>query len=200
MKHQRINLIVILLVSLSGLAAAAGAATAVPGPTDYAAFSRFITERNIFNPNRHPQSAPHHEPPPVHVAAAPTFELVGTMSYAKGIFAFFNGNRDDLQQALTVSGKIADYTVTRVHYGRVTLETTNKTAEVQLKVGDAMREINGAWQLASPGTVSLNSSPATNHANANPSTAIESSGGAPTPSQAQAILERLKEQREKQIK
>ena len=64
-------------------------------PPDYATFSRVITERNIFDPNRysHAPGAPRTYRPRSRsmVNSAPAFSLVGTMSYAKGQFAFSAG-------------------------------------------------------------------------------------------------------------
>ena len=61
----------------------------VPGPADYALFSRFITERNIFDPNRYPRYSsdqPNYHPPDIR--SAPTFTLVGTMSYEGDVRVF----------------------------------------------------------------------------------------------------------------
>src|SRR5690348_9065903 len=52
-------------------------------PLDFSAF-RLVVDRNIFDPNRAPRRGP---TAPVRTVDA--FTLVGTMSYEKGIFAFF---------------------------------------------------------------------------------------------------------------
>ena len=44
----------LLALALSGGHAAFAQSNGVPGPQDYAAFSHFITDRNIFDPNRVP--------------------------------------------------------------------------------------------------------------------------------------------------
>ena len=87
----------------------------IPGPQDYERFSHFITDRNIFDPNRvphdynpDPELCASHAPP----RATPGIQLVGTMSYGKGLFAFFSGNSEDLSSMLRVGGKIPDYTIT----------------------------------------------------------------------------------------
>jgi hypothetical protein len=202
MKPMRTTLFLTLAAALlSAPAPAQPGNDGVPGPADYGAFSQFITDRNIFDASRQPHQSSTHRVvsrPRTHSASAPAFSLVGTMSYEKGVFAFFNGNNDDLKQALLVSGKIADYTVTKIGYGRVTLETTNQSQTIEMKVGDVMREENGSWQLAAPGEVSFgdsasNSSP-TNHGAAGGG-AGSASGAPPSPGDASDILKRLMERR-----
>jgi hypothetical protein len=144
---------------LTGAEAQAQSSNRVPAATDYAAFSRFVTDRNIFDPDRQPHYTSTGTKPPVEKKrptispSAPAFSLVGTMAYEKGMFAFFNGNSEDLKKNLYVSGKIANYTLTHIGNGRVTLETTNQEEKIELKVGDVMREDNGAWHLTGQGEV-----------------------------------------------
>ncbi len=62
-----------------------GGGANVPGPTDYAAFSGYISVRNIFNPERYAPS----QPRPTQTITrtrpvGPAFSLVGIMSYEKG--------------------------------------------------------------------------------------------------------------------
>ena len=204
MKPMRTTLYFTLAVALAGTEAFAQSNNAIPGPTDYAAFSRFITDRNIFDPNRQPHHTTDHRTvprPSTHSASAPAFSLVGTMSYEKGIFAFFNGNNDDLKKALLVSGKIADYTVTEIAYGRVTLETTNQSRKLEMKVGDVMREENGAWQLAGPGEVSPGTGSSESGSSSRGAAAENSGSGSGTPpsaAEANDILKRLMEKREQE--
>ncbi len=202
MNLMRTTLFFTLTVVLLGTGAFAQSGNQVPGPTDYAAFSHFVADRNIFDPNRQP----HHTSgrtrtvsrPRPHSASAPAFSLVGTMSYEKGIFAFFSGNNEDLKKALLVSGKIADYTVTDIAYGQVTLESTNKNEKLELKVGDVMREENGAWQLSGPGEVASG----TDLSESSPAPSAENAGGGnsapPSTGAASDILKRLMEKREKE--
>jgi hypothetical protein len=106
--------LIVLPVLLAAPPPAFAQSNTVPGPTDYAAFSRFIADRNIFDPNRTPHDAVH-EPAyhPRVSRTAPVFTLVGTMSYAKGMFAFFDGNQPDLRKVLYTadSNSIAGFTV-----------------------------------------------------------------------------------------
>src|ERR1700744_4553388 len=121
----------------------------VPGPSDYQAFSRFIARRNIFDPNREPHYTSTYRRPTRRVinASAPYLSLVGIMSYNKGTFAFFNANDPDLKQVLTVSGKIAGYTLTSLSQREATLVSDDKTNQItlNLKVGDVLRQENGKW-------------------------------------------------------
>src|SRR5271167_1737375 len=81
--------------------AMAGGLTAQAQQTNRASeadFSSFqvISERNIFNPNRTARHRGGNRPQPV----ADAFALVGTMSYAKGAFAFFDGTSSDYRKAV----------------------------------------------------------------------------------------------------
>jgi hypothetical protein len=189
------NQLFFTLAVVTGVCAFAQSANQVPGPTDYAAFSRFVTDRNIFDSTREPHvsgrrivSRPHS-----HSSSAPAFALVGTMSYGKGIFAFFSGNSADLKKALLVSEKIAGYTVTEISYGRVTLESTNQTGKLELKVGDVMRQENGKWELAGQGEVI-----AENGATENAGSATGNSSSASASAAPNDILKRLMEKRAKE--
>ena len=90
------------LALAGGLSAPAQSNNTVPGDTDYARFSQFISDRNIFDPSREPRtrmtstrtSAPDTHPD----RRAPYFTLVGTMSYEKGMFAFFDSNNSDMKK------------------------------------------------------------------------------------------------------
>jgi hypothetical protein len=206
MKFMRTISFSLLAACLTGAVALAQPGNRVPGPTDYAAFSQFITDRNIFDPNRQPHftsSRPRASTRPT-AHSAPAFSLVGTMAYEKGMFAFFNGNSEDLKRALAVSGQIAGYTVTGIEYGRVTLETTNQAQKVELNVGDVMREENGAWQLAGPGDLPVTGSSGdqsgTNRSAASSTTVNTGTGSSPAPSAAEAndILKRLMEKRKQE--
>lgn len=135
-----------LLILLAGLTSASAQSNRAPGPADYTAFARFITDRNIFDPMRYgPVSRPR-----IDVRRSdPMFTLVGTMSYGKGMFAFFDGNNSELRQALAVSGSIAGYTVSEITLSEVTLQGPHTNQVIVLKVGDSMRQVAGAWQFAS---------------------------------------------------
>ncbi len=130
--------------------------------------------------------------------AAPGIVLVGTMSYEKGLFAFFNGNSADLKKALQVGEKIADYTITDISPNRVKLESADKQQQFDLKVGDGLRQENGKWVFSGAGDLPAEAG-ATETTSA-PS-GENSSGTTPAPSSANEpneVLKRLMQLREKE--
>ena len=200
MKLNRVN--IILLAVLAGGFVAGAQSNGVPGATDYPAFSGFVTTRNIFDPNRVPHTVytPRARTRVTRTrtaSSAPAFSLVGTMSYQKGYFAFFSGNDDGLKRVLPVSGKIAGYTVTQIVRGRATLETTNKSEKLELKVGDVLRQENGKWALSDAGE--LPAGTGTGGTAAARSAGGETPAAAPSPALGQNdVLKRLMELRAKE--
>ena len=132
------------------LALAGAQSNEVPGDTDYTAFSPFITQRNIFDPNRYPhETRTSHRTSPRR-NSAPQVTLVGTMSYQKGMFAFFSGNDWSLRKILPVSGGIVGYTVTAITTAGVKIQGADKK-EVAMNIGDQLRESNNGWVLVAQG-------------------------------------------------
>ena len=204
MKLTRYKKWLALALGLANGFLAAAQSNGVPGATDYAAFSRFITERNIFDPNRRPHDVtPRYRPlRPTHFA--PTFTLVGIMSYEKGTFAFFDGNNSDLQKVLyqSDSNSIAGFTVAKIIHDGVTLQTADKKQTVQMKVGDLMHQEGSTWQLAKPGEFAANTSGEDSGTSAATDDASDDSGGSASPSAAEPndILKKLMQQREQELK
>jgi hypothetical protein len=166
--------------------------------TDFRSFE-VIVQRNIFDPNRYPHtgSIRHRET----YRGVPTFSLAGTMSYRKGMFAFFNGTSDVYQKALQTGGKIAGYTVTKITFEGAQIEADGKT--INLKVGDAMRQNGSGWELSVAGqwtdesssSMADSGSPGTNAAPG------ATSAPAPTISGDQSdVLKRLMEKRAQELK
>lgn len=179
------------------LAADARAQSKLPGPQDYTAFSQFIANRNIFDPSRQPHYTSAR--PTVrrsHVNTTPDLQLVGTMSYEKGWFAFFNGNGPELKKVLAVQGGIADHTVTEITASQVTLAATNQPASLVLRVGQGLRQEGGKWVFSEGG----------NGAPADPDEGRGSSGkdssgasaAAPSANESNDVLKRLMQLREKE--
>ena len=193
--------IIILALALAGGFGAFAQTNNIPPATDYSALSRFVTDRNIFDPNRQPHYTSSRTrtktTPRIHSASAPAFTLVGTMSYEKGLFAFFSGNDADLKKVLPATGKIAGYTVVEIAPGRVTLTTTNTTEKLELKVGDVVRQENGKWELS--GTTETAAGSSRLPAETTGSAASENSTAAPSPALEQNdVLKRLMEKRAKE--
>jgi len=204
MKLMRTKIFFTLALVLAGGGAFAQTRNQVPGPTDYAQFSRFVTDRNIFDPERQPrytssgQRRTIRTPRTPRSSSAPAFALVGTMNYEKGLFAFFSGNNDDLKKVLPAREKIAGYTVTEIAPGRATLEATNAPGQLHLKVGDVMRWESGKWELAGVEDVPTGESSRPTEA-ASPAAGGDNSTAAPAAAgEANDVLKRLMEKRAKE--
>ena len=162
------------------------------GPTgkiDFATF-KLIGERNIFSPSRtsrSPASEPRRQP------KIDSFSLVGTMSYEKGDFAFFDGSGSDYKKALKADDSIAGYKVVEVAADEVTLEREGKT--LKMRMGSQMRrEDDGAWELKN--NARSESAVAASSADGTTSSGDSSgdSGG------ADDVLQRLLKKREQELK
>jgi hypothetical protein len=205
MKMTRTKIILATAFALAnGFFAAAQSNNNVPGPEDYARFSPFITERNIFDPNRYPRysrnSTRTYRPTRAN-RSAPTFALVGTMSYTKGMFAFFDGNNSDLRKVLSQSGTIAGYTVTEVTATGVTLQSADKKQTLQLKIGDSMRQEGTAWRLAGSGESFSTSSSSESESSAGGESSSPAADTAPSPAlEGNDVLKKLMQQREQEMK
>jgi len=128
--------------------------------------------------------------------------LVGTMSYDKGLFAFFDSNNQDMKKIIGAGDEIGIYTVKDITKNLVTLAGKDKK-EFTMKVGEQMRQESGVWQVSE--AVDSGSSPAPAEATG----ANDSSTGATdaqpaeaaTPSsnlEANDVLKRLMELRAKE--
>ncbi len=112
---------------------------------------KLIMERNIFNPNR---SASRSERPVTtrseserrRPARTETFALVGTMSYEKGRYAFFDGSSSEFRKVLQAADTIAGYKIAEITTSHVRLEADGKA--VELPVGTQMKKQDeGEWSL-----------------------------------------------------
>ncbi len=194
-------ILTLLAFALAGGSAALAQSNKVPGPEDYGSFSRFITDRNIFDPNRQPHYSSGDRPRVrVHThipVSAPSFAFVGAMNYSKGLFAFFSGNSAEYKKILVNQQDIAGYIVSDISLTSVTLDSADKKEHLELKVGDVMRQVDNKWVLTGPGEItgsadssSASSSPASS------STTTSSTPAASGPTSD--ILQRLKQLREKE--
>ncbi len=201
MKLPRTQFILALALAVTA-AALAQSNNSPPGATDYAQFSRFIASRNIFDPNRQPHYTSSRttrttRTTRTHSPSTPAFTFVGTMSYEKGLFAFFSGNSEELKQVLPVGKKIAGYTVTEVSQGRVTLAAADKKGNLELRIGDVMRQENGKWELSGSGEVPAGDSTSTPDAASAPGGDSAAAAISPT-SEPNDILKKLMEKRAKE--
>ncbi|HEY2951743.1 MAG TPA: hypothetical protein VGK40_04120 [Verrucomicrobiae bacterium] len=180
------------LLCLLGTALTAGAqetnSPARPARLNYDSF-RIISQRNIFNPNRSsrgdrtPIMTTRREPD--RRVRTESFALVGTMSYEKGSFAFFDGTSSQYQRTLQPADTIAGYTITDIASSHVKLESTNSQT-IELPVGMEMRRRDeGEWLLAV-------------RAESQGSSSRVSSSGASAGGDADEIMKRLIQKREQE--
>jgi hypothetical protein len=154
-----------------------------------------IQHNNIFDPNRRPyfQSPPGRTNRP----AIEGFALRGTMSYAKGRFAFFDGTGDEYNKVLGVGGIIAGYTVKNITQNDVTLAANGK--DFKLPVGRQVRKQNGNWQMGRPIETTNDESNGGDEAQA-----TEGNDSSATPASANAqmseVLKRLMAAKEQELK
>ena len=204
MRFTRTKIILLTAITLAGNFSAAAQSNA-PGDTDYAKFSSIITDRNIFDPNRYPhnsRSTPTRTKTRTRTRApgTPFIALVGTMSYEKGLFAFFNANDSDLKKILTAGDEIAGYTVKEITASAVTLTDKDKK-EITMKIGDQMHQDGSAWKLNddSSGTAPANEAPPTTETDSSASGTTEAPAAAPSANlEGNDILKKLMEKRAKE--
>ncbi|HEY2083561.1 MAG TPA: hypothetical protein VGI88_12315, partial [Verrucomicrobiae bacterium] len=149
-----------------------------------------ITRRNIFDPNRSPRYVPtnytQHSRP-----AVESLDLVGTMSYPKGKFAFFDGSSSQYKKVLEPGADIAGYTVKDISPTTVTLAANGK--EFEMKVGAELRnEAGGGWHLSS-----RTEAPASSD-NVSTDTATSATPPAGLSPEMNDVYKRLMEQRKKE--
>jgi hypothetical protein len=141
----------------------AGDTNSTSSPLAYSAF-RLVADRNIFDPNRAPRTT---RPGAQPAKATDSFTLVGTLSYEKGEFAFFDGTSSDYKKAVKTNDVIAGYKIAAISNDSVKLE--QNTNVVELAVGTQMRRReDGSWthvaaaesyQPASSGPTASSSAP-----------------------------------------
>jgi hypothetical protein len=175
------------------------ASFAAPETNSYPTLDSFqiIGTKNIFDPNRYRLRETTSQAPRTRLNA---FALVGTMSYSKGQFAFFDGTSSDYKKVIEPGGNVAGYTVKEITQDAVTLAANGK--EFQMKVGTQMRnQGNNKWLLAGhiiddTPDESTNGSTGENAAAAAES-ATPPAAGSPEMSD---VLKRLMQQRQQELK
>lgn len=153
---------------------------------DFVAF-QIVSERNIFNPHRSKRSGdrPPPRPEPEKRVKMDRFALLGTMSYEKGRYAFFDGSSSDFRKVAKPEDLIAGFKITEIAPTCVKLQLTNGTL-LELCVGMQMKRSEDAdWQLAGRADGSNGSS----------SSGSSSSSGNSTP-ESDDVLKRLLQRRE----
>ena len=164
---------------------------------NYGSF-QIITDRNIFNQSRSGgRSRNYTRTRSERRPRTDAFTLRGTMSYEKGLFAFFDGTSSDYRKAVQPVDTIAGFKVLSVSPESVKLEANGK--QVDLQVGMQMKRPEGGdWQLADAGeTFDASSSSSgtgdTNTTPANTTETVASTGG------ESDALKRLMQKREQEL-
>ena len=176
-----------------GVFAAEATNVVAAGPSsrmDYVSF-RVVAERNIFNPHRSKRSGDRPPPrtEPEKRVVMDRFALLGTMSYEKGRYAFFDGSSADLRKVAKPEDSIAGFRIAEVAPTCVKLQLTNGQL-LELCVGMQMKRSEGTdWELAGKAEGSSGSGLS--------SGAGGSSSGSSTP-EPDDVLKRLLQKREQE--
>ena len=187
MKTTRL-LILMLLAAADPLCAAEGTNVA-SSRNDYVAF-RVISDRNIFNPKRSSRTAGQTivRTEPERVVRTERFALLGTMSYEKGRYAFFDGSGSDFRKVAKPEDMIAGFRISEVAPTCVKLLTTNGTI-LELCVGMQMKKREDAdWELAGKADAAESTGRA--------STSTTSSSSSASTPESDDVLKRLLQRRE----
>ena len=135
-----------LVMALLGASRLAGAQTATNAPStrDFTAF-KIIVERNIFNPNRRPNSREDRgeAPKPVKTDG---LSLVGTLVYDQAAYAFFDGSDARFKTVLKTSNTLGGLTLVEIAPDRVKFNTASNTLELPLGM-QLKRQEEGPWLL-----------------------------------------------------
>ena len=147
------------------MGAAVGATSTNANGTDFPSF-RIIAERNIFDASRTGVRVFTSRGSKERVVRYETFSLLGTMSYEKGTFAFFDGSSSEFRKTLKPMDSIGSFKLVGVAPNYVRLLDTAKprfapstnaapVKPIELRVGMQMRhEAGGPWSLAGQATPS----------------------------------------------
>ncbi len=153
---------------------------------DYVSF-RMIADRNIFNPHRAKgvPNRPPQRPEPERIIQMDRFALLGTMSYEKGRYAFFDGSSTEFRKVAKPEDSIAGFKIAEVAPTCVKLLLTNGQL-LELCVGMQMKKSEEqGWQLAGKAETAAGTS------SASTSGSSSSSSG----SESEDVLKRLLEKR-----
>ena len=184
-------LIVAMFVAISAKASDAAAPTNTAAGSSFESF-KIISERNIFNQNRSSRTARRDDARSKPAPVVHALSLVGTMSFDKGTFAFFDGSRPEYKKPLKAGEKIAGYEIKEIKPNGVKI--ANETNQFELKVGQQLRrEDDAEWQIASARDAVV-----TNAANSGSETENPSSPSGASGSEDEA-LKRLMEKRAKEL-
>jgi hypothetical protein len=145
MKRNIHHYAILMLLLAAGRLAAAEETNSV-SPQDLSAF-KIISERNIFNASRSAGRSSRPRPVQERAAKVESFTLVGTMSYEKGRFAFFDGTSTAYRKTVKPADTIAGYKINDISSNHIQLAAANNQT-IDLQVGMQMkRQDEGPWSL-----------------------------------------------------
>jgi hypothetical protein len=154
---------------------------------DYGAF-KIITQRNIFDPNRSASSGRRTDSPKP--AKTESFALIGTLSYEKGAYAFFDGSSSSYRVARQIGDAIGGHKIVEITTDGVKLDANGQ--QVELSVGMQMKKQDeGEWRAAGRAESFSAAAPAT----ASNEKAESSAGG-----EESDVLKKLLQKREQELK
>jgi len=184
-------LIVAMFVAISAKASDVAAPTNTASGSSFESF-KIISDRNIFNQNRSSRTARRDDTRSKPAPVVHSLSLVGTMSFEKGTFAFFDGSRAEYKKPLKAGEKIAGYEIKEINPNGVKI--ANETNQFELKVGQQLRREDGAeWQIASAREAVVTNAADFGSGTENPSSSTGASGS------EDEALKRLMEKRAKEL-
>jgi hypothetical protein len=151
---------------------------------DLGAF-KLIADRNIFNSTRSARVS-RAGSEPSRRSNPETLTLVGTMSYEKGVYAFFDGSKSDYRRVLEIGKSIANHKLVAVSADAVTLQVSTNTFE--LRIGGQLRKGEDRWEAVA------GSAPTRETSSATPSATPAA------PGDEDEVVRRLMQQREQELK
>jgi hypothetical protein len=162
MKPNRLYKIVFAALFAAQSFLAAAQTNSADAPVDYSTFTKFIAQRNIFDPNRLPNVPTVYRPRPIITTRfnqVDSFSLVGVIGYGEGqlagVYAFFDGSNLQYQKSAQVNDSIATFKVSAITADSVTLVSGTNT--ITLGIGEQLHDSGGGhWVFANGTTVSYN--------------------------------------------
>jgi hypothetical protein len=129
------------------------------------------------------------------VARTDWFTLVGTMTYEKGQFAFFEGTSSEYHKTLNVGQTIAGYKIAAINPDSILLAASSNQT-INLPVGTQMRRpAGGLWSVAGRAEATPPSSDASPDAASPTPAATPGATSAPSGGSESEVLKRLMQKR-----
>ena len=184
---------------------AAASLAAPPIPARKAGYEGYalVQMRNIFDPERIPGviNTPEVVSTPT-PTAADYAALTGTMLTADKTLAFFSGSRPEFNKVLTIGGSISGATLRQINASSIEVEREGK--RIAIAIGQTVPlNASSAPGIAPTPSITTSSSLLSTPPLSSPTTSITpSTSAAPTPgsSDREALLRRMMEKRQQELK